>query len=92
MQIERTLAELAALFADVAAVVEQQDEVVEDVERDVGKAVEYLDDGIEQVRQATVSAKRAKRLKWWCVLVGILILLIVAVVILLLGKFVFRWF
>lgn len=81
VRIEQSLAELASLFADVATLVEQQEAAVEDVEQNAGKTVEYLDRGIEQVGQATESAKRAKRLKWWCLFVSLLIVAVVALVL-----------
>lgn len=89
-QIERTLEELAGLFAELAAVVEEQDLAVVAIERNAETTVENLDKGTKQVSQAVVSAQRAKRLKWYCFFL-VLFIVVAAGLVLGVGFGYFHW-
>lgn len=73
--------ELNKLFEDLAeAVIIQEPQVMqaeqhtENVKKDTEAGNQQLDKGIEH-------ARRARRLKWWCLLICVIILIIVGLVV-----------
>ncbi|KEY73725.1 hypothetical protein S7711_06301 [Stachybotrys chartarum IBT 7711] len=77
-RIEQTLLELSIMYQELATLVEQQDPIIQNAEENADKTVTYIDQGNEQIKTATDSARRARKLKWWCALVVVLIILAVA--------------
>ncbi|KAG5928692.1 hypothetical protein E4U42_000121 [Claviceps africana] len=77
-RIEQTLSELALLYQELATVVEQQEPVIQAAEENAQQTTDHLAQGNEQVKQATVSARRARKLKWWCLLIVVIIIIAVA--------------
>lgn len=77
-RIEQTLTELAAMFADMAQIVEAQEPIVQRTEENAIKTADDIDRGNTEISKANEHARRRNRLKWWCCLVVILIILAVA--------------
>ena len=77
-RIEATLTELAAMFADMAQIVEAQDPVVEHTEQNAITTAEDVDKGNTEIDKANEHARRRNRLKWWCLLIVVLIILAIA--------------
>jgi syntaxin 1B/2/3 len=77
-RIEQTLTELSRLMRDLAAVVEQQDPVIQTAEEHAEQTNIHLQKGIEQVDNANEHARNRRKLKWWCLLVVVLIVVAVA--------------
>ncbi|KAM0255140.1 hypothetical protein ACHAQJ_006063 [Trichoderma viride] len=77
-RIEQTLSELAILFQELAAMVEQQENVVVAAEVNAENTVQNIEKGNEQVSQGIEHARRTRRLKWWCALIVFLICLAIA--------------
>jgi len=77
-RIEQTLTELAAMFADMAQIVEAQDPVIEHTEQNAIQTAEDVDKGNTEIDKANEHARRRNRLKWWCLLVVVLIVLAIA--------------
>lgn len=77
-RIEATLTDLAAMFADMAQIVEAQDPVIEHTEQNAIKTAEDVDKGNTEIEKANEHARRRNRLKWWCLLVVVLIILAIA--------------
>ncbi|PMD44927.1 t-SNARE [Hyaloscypha variabilis F] len=77
-RIEGTLTELAAMFADMAQIVEAQDPVIEHTEQNAIKTAEDVDKGNTEIDKANEHARRRNRLKWWCLLIVVLIILAIA--------------
>lgn len=77
-RIEATLTELAAMFADMAQIVEAQDPVIEHTEQNATQTAEDVDKGNTEIDKANEHARRRNRLKWWCLLVVVLIVLAIA--------------
>lgn len=80
-KIERSIAELNRLMEDLATIVVLQDAPIaqteqhtETVKHDVENANTQLDKGIS-------SARRARKLKWWCFFIVLLIIIILALVL-----------
>lgn len=80
-RIEATLTDLAAMFADMAQLVEAQEDVVVQTEENAQKTVDHVDAANEQITKATVSARNRRRWKWYCLWISILIIIIVVVVV-----------
>ncbi|EKD21338.1 uncharacterized protein L3040_000626 [Drepanopeziza brunnea f. sp. 'multigermtubi'] len=77
-RIEATLTDLAAMFADMAQIVEAQDPVIEHTEQNAIQTAQDVDKGNTQIDKANEHARRRNRLKWWCLLVVVLIVLAIA--------------
>ncbi|KAI1129090.1 t-SNARE [Nemania abortiva] len=73
-RIEKTLMELASLFQDLAVLVEQQEVPVVQAEQNAENTTKYMDQGNEQVKKGIISARNARKWKWWCLLITILII------------------
>ncbi|TAQ90083.1 hypothetical protein B7494_g1622 [Chlorociboria aeruginascens] len=76
--IESTLTELAAIFADMAQIVEVQDAVIGTTENNAIQTADEVDKANNQIEKANEHIRRRNRLKWWCLLVVILIILAIA--------------
>jgi syntaxin 1B/2/3 len=76
-RIEKTLMELARLFEDLAVLVEQQETPVAEAENNAEATSKNLNQGNEQVKKGIISARNARKWKWWCLLIVILIIAIV---------------
>jgi len=77
-RIEATLTDLAAMFADMAQIVEAQDPIVEHTEQNAIKTAEDVDKGNTEITKANEHARRRNRLKWYCLLLVIIIILAIA--------------
>ncbi|POS85301.1 hypothetical protein EPUL_002790 [Erysiphe pulchra] len=77
-RIEATLTDLAALFADMAQIVETQDPIIENTEQNAMQTTDHVEKANIQIDEAKKSAARARKLKWYCLLVGVLIVLAIA--------------
>ncbi|KAK7419867.1 hypothetical protein QQX98_003054 [Neonectria punicea] len=77
-RIEETLSELAVLYQDLAAAVEQHEPVIIAAEDNAVNTVENIEKGNEEVKVANEHARRRRKLKWWCALVVLLIVLAIA--------------
>lgn len=80
-QIERTLVELNILFQQLAeqvilqeAPVQATEIATDNVKKDTEKGNEHLEKGVK-------SARRARKLKWWCFFIVVLIICILALVL-----------
>jgi len=81
MRIERTLVELAQLFNDMSVLVEQQDETVHAIETQTAKVEGDTEAGLGFTNQAVKSAKSARKLRWICFILTIVILAIIGIVV-----------
>ncbi|KAI8946478.1 t-SNARE [Xylaria longipes] len=73
-RIEKTLMELASLFQDLAVLVDQQEVPVAEAENNAENTTKYMTQGNEQVKKGIISARNARKWKWWCLLITILII------------------
>lgn len=80
-RIEKTLLELSAMFQDLAVLVEQQEEAVVQAEQNAENTTKYMDEGNAHVDKGIISARNARKYKWWCLLVVVIILIIIAIVL-----------
>jgi syntaxin 1B/2/3 len=68
-QIEKTLTELAAMFQDMAQIVEAQEPIVQRTEENAIQTQEDVRRGNVEIDKANEHARRRNRLKWWCLLI-----------------------
>ncbi|KAI5860195.1 t-SNARE [Durotheca rogersii] len=79
-RIERTLVELAAMFQDLAILVEQQEPYVEQAEQNAENTAKYLEEGNTHVKKGIVHARNRRKWKWWCLLITIIIILVLVAI------------
>jgi len=80
-RIESTLAELAQLFNDMSVLVEQQDETINVIETTAGAVEKDTEAGLGYTEKAVVSARAARKKRWICFILTLIILAIVAIVV-----------
>jgi syntaxin 1B/2/3 len=61
--------ELARLYQEVAELVQQQEPAVEQINQGAQDVVENVDNANKQISSAIVSARKARRWKWYILLV-----------------------
>lgn len=91
-QIEKTMLELAQLFQDLDAIVVQQEPMIQNVEQHADDTRVHMENANVQLEQATTSARAARRKKWYCLGLSILIILIIVAVVLAVGGATQGWF
>lgn len=79
LRIERSMRELNQMFADMALLVEEQGELMDDIANNVSRSVAYVQKGTKELQQAKVYAKKSR--KTMCC--AIVILIVIAAVIVL---------
>jgi t-SNARE complex subunit (syntaxin) len=77
--LEQSLMELHQIFLDMAVLVEAQGELLDNVERQVARSVEYVQSGTAALQDAKRLQKNTR--KWMCC--GVVVLLLVALAIVL---------
>jgi len=80
-KIERTMIELNQLMEDMATAVILQEEPIQQTEQQAQTVYKDTEAGNKELVTATKSAKRARKLKWWCFAIVVLIVTIIAVVL-----------
>lgn len=75
-RIEQTIMELANMFQDLAILVEQQDVAVEAAVQNADNTTKWTEEGNTHVNKGIISARNARKWKWWCLLITILIIII----------------
>ncbi|KAF9821376.1 hypothetical protein IEO21_00622 [Rhodonia placenta] len=81
LRIERTLEELAQLFNDLSAVVEQQNDAIDAIETTAGQVEHNTEAGLQQTEKAVVHARRARRMRWICFIIILICLAVVGIVV-----------
>ncbi|QRV78461.1 syntaxin protein [Ceratobasidium sp. AG-Ba] len=80
-KIEKTLTELAQLFSDMSVMVAQQDETIDAIETHAAQADKDMEQGLEQTGKAVEHARAARRKRWICFWISVVILAIIAIVL-----------
>lgn len=76
-RIEQTLVELAQLFNDMSTLVEAQDVQIVDIEQKAVSAEQDMGHGLESTKKAVVSARSARKWRWVCLGIFLVIVIIV---------------
>lgn len=80
-KIEKTMTELAQLFHDMELLVAEQEEPVRRVDEQAAAAQHDIEQGVGQTNRAIVSARSARKYKYWCALIIFIICLIVGLAV-----------
>ncbi|PNS20372.1 Syntaxin-like protein psy1 [Sphaceloma murrayae] len=80
-RIERTLQDLQLLFQQLAEEVVLQDAQVTQTERQTEDVMQNTQAGNKELTKGVDSAKRARKLKWWCFWIVVVIVLVLALVL-----------
>lgn len=80
LRLEQSVAELHQMFLDLALLVEQQGEMLDQIEFQVRTAANYVEQGNQEVQKALKSQKSARKKKCCLLFVGITIILIIVLV------------
>lgn len=80
-KIERTLTELAQLFNDMSVLVEQQDEQINTIEATAATVEKDVEVGLQYTDKAVDSARAARKKRWICFGIFLVILIIIAIII-----------
>mmetsp|Transcript_1523 Transcript_1523/g.3153 ORF Transcript_1523/g.3153 Transcript_1523/m.3153 type:complete len:331 (+) Transcript_1523:209-1201(+) len=77
MRLETSITELHQLFVDMAILVEQQGELLDNIEEVVSKAAEFTGQGVEQLGKAK-DLQKSVRKKMCCIVVCFIVILMIA--------------
>ncbi|KAI0692391.1 t-SNARE, partial [Cytidiella melzeri] len=80
-KIERTITELAQLFNDMSVLVEQQDEQINTIESTAAVVEKDVEVGLQHTEKAVDSARAARKKRWICFGIFVVILIIIAIII-----------
>jgi t-SNARE complex subunit (syntaxin) len=79
LKLERSIQELYQIFLDMALLVEQQGEMLDQIEFSVGKSQAYTEQAVKELVKANKAAKRARKKK--CIIFLIFLCCIASVII-----------
>ena len=101
-KIERTITELAQLFNEMSIMIEVQESAIDNIETKAQETETHVEGGLQATERAVVSARAARRKKWYCF--GLILIIIsiplhfvwsnitvVIIIILLILKFVAKY-
>lgn len=80
-KIERTMIELNQLMEDLATAVVLQETPIQNAEIHTGEVKKDTEAANTQLDKGIASARRARKLKWWCLIIVILIICILALIL-----------
>lgn len=80
-KIERTLTELAQMFGDMDVLVAEQDDTINAIETSASQVQKDTEAGLGQTEKAVVHARSARRKRWYCFFLFLLILLVAGLAI-----------
>jgi len=80
-QIEKTMGELSLLFQQLDEQVTYQQVQVDQAEEQTAQVVDDHKRANTQLDQGIASARRARKLKWWCLIICVIIVAIIALVL-----------
>ncbi|CAH1758145.1 12758_t:CDS:2 [Entrophospora sp. SA101] len=73
--------ELANLFHEMSIIVEAQDQTIVDIEQEATQVSTNMEQGAQHVDQALTSARAARKKKWYCFGISIILLIVLIVVL-----------
>jgi syntaxin 1B/2/3 len=77
-RIEKTMVELALLFTQLDEQVVYQEQQVDQVQQQTEQVIDDSKNANEQLDKGIASARRTRKLKWWTLIVVILIICVLA--------------
>ncbi|KAI9510853.1 t-SNARE [Russula earlei] len=80
-KIDRTLAELAQMFSDLDVMIAQQDDTIKAIEDSAIQVNKDTEAGLGQTEKAVVHARSARRKRWFCFFIFLLVLAAVGIAV-----------
>mmetsp|Transcript_4963 Transcript_4963/g.8883 ORF Transcript_4963/g.8883 Transcript_4963/m.8883 type:complete len:327 (+) Transcript_4963:175-1155(+) len=77
LTLEASVAELHQMFLDFALLTEQQGDLLDQIEYQVGSAADYVEDANEEVHEAIVIQKKIRKKQCWILLIVVVLIIIV---------------
>ncbi|XP_023792963.1 syntaxin-2 isoform X1 [Cyanistes caeruleus] len=81
MKLESSIRELHAMFMDMAMFVETQGEMINNIEKNVMNATDYVEHAKEETKKAVKYQSKARRKMWIIIIVSVVLIAIVALII-----------
>jgi t-SNARE complex subunit (syntaxin) len=81
LAVEKSIGEMNQLFVEMAVMVEQQQDVINNIEANVGQAADYTQSAKEELKVAVVHQKSLRKKKWIFLIILIIFLAILGVVL-----------
>lgn len=78
IKIEKSILQLLELLEILSQQIIQQDPIIADVAAKAEDTTKQLDNANVQIKKSTTSALRARKLKWWCLGICVLIAIVIA--------------
>lgn len=78
-KIEKTMTELAQLFHDMEILVAEQDAPIQHIDEQAETVQGDIEQGVSHTNRAIVSARAARKKKWWCLGIIVIILAVIAI-------------
>ena len=73
-KIERTITELAQLFNEMSIMIEVQEQAIDNIEQKAQETELQMESGLQETERAVKSARAARRKKWYCLGLSLLII------------------
>uniref|UniRef100_H2Q774 Syntaxin-2 n=1 Tax=Pan troglodytes TaxID=9598 RepID=H2Q774_PANTR len=81
MKLETSIRELHEMFMDMAMFVETQGEMINNIERNVMNATDYVEHAKEETKKAIKYQSKARRKKWIIIAVSVVLVAIITLII-----------
>lgn len=81
MKLETSIRELHDMFLDMAMFVETQGEMINNIEKNVTNAADYVEHAKEETKKAIKYQSKARRKKWIIVAVSVVLVAVIALII-----------
>lgn len=81
LKIEKSILELLELLELLNQQIVQQGQVIQEIDNKAADTTTHLNDANKQIEEGVRRARRARKLKWWCFFICILILAIIALAV-----------
>ncbi|KAL2196161.1 t-SNARE [Corynascus similis CBS 632.67] len=78
VKIEQDIMQLIELIEVLSTQIVQQEPMIQAIDQKADETVGHLGDANQQLVQGVASARRARKLKWWCLGVCVLICIVIA--------------
>ncbi|KAJ2077650.1 hypothetical protein H4R24_005008 [Coemansia sp. RSA 988] len=81
IRIEKDVQMLGEMISEIAQLVNDQQSILDNIEEAVEESYRHVDTGHREVKQSVVLTKKNRKLKWWCIAVLIIALIVIAVAV-----------
>eukprot|EP00760_Papus_ankaliazontas_P028640 PhM_4_TR3822/c0_g1_i1/m.61657 len=79
IRIEKSIRELQQLFVDLAALVHEQGEILNDISDNMTTTMEYMEEGVKQMKQARKYNRKSRKKMMWAILCLLIIIAAISI-------------